>query len=377
MPNAGAQVNGAAKPNPGGGELLSGPSAQAQAQARIRAGRADTLAALQGGNLAAPPAKPPAPKAEVEKPAPELEAKPDVADVEDAADAADAGGEVKADEVAKDPAVDAETAKRLDSIAKAEKRSRDKIAADRAALKAEAEKHTAEMKPRLEALDKFEQAKKIVHKDPQAALELLGLGDDAALEAFARAAFAMTEAGKKDPAGAKANAELAARTLREREANTQTSALQKRLDELEQKLTQKDQQAQFESKRTAYIEHAAKQITDETPIAKALGEKNPEKLRAALWATTERLVEENDGEVPDPADVLATYEKTRRAELEELGVDPTTLATPKKNTQTADKKHPAKTLGNDLSTPRVPRPARSDREHRAETLEMLESGRLE
>jgi vancomycin resistance protein YoaR len=187
----------------------------------------------------------------------------------------------------------------------------------------------------------------------------------------------MTEAGKKDPAGAKANAELAARTLREREANTQTSALQKRLDELEQKLTQKDQQAQFESKRTAYIEHAAKQITDETPIAKALGDKNPEKLRAALWATTERLIEENDGEVPDPADVLATYEKTRRAELEELGVDPTTLATPKKNTQAADKKHPAKTLGNDLSTPRVPRPARSDREHRAETLEMLESGRLE
>jgi hypothetical protein len=372
MPNAAAQGTGAAaaKPNTGG-ELLPGPSAQAQAQARIRAGRADTLAALQGGGST--DAKP------VVKPEPaKVDAKPDLTPELDTPELdEDKGTETEPAEPEKgEPAVDAETAKRLDAVAKAEKRSRDKIAADRAAAKAETEKRDAELKPRLEKLEKFEAAMKNVHRDPAAALALLGLGDDAALEGFARAAFAMTEAGKKDPARAKANADLAAQVLREREANGATEALQKRLDDLERTISTEKQQAQLEQKRTAYVDFTAKKVSDETPIAKALGEKNPDKLRAALWATTERMIADNDGEVPDPEDVLATYEKTRRAELEELGVDPATLATPKKNNQTADKKHPAKTLGNDLSTPRVPRPARSDREHRAETLAMLESGQL-
>jgi DNA-binding SARP family transcriptional activator len=108
--------------------------------------------------------------------------------------------------------------------------------------------------------------------------------------------------------------------------------------------------------------------------------KNPAATDQRLRRIAVELLNET-GDRPDVEDVLARYEQVRRAELEELGVDPksifTTTTPPKTNSQAAEKKNSAKTLSNDLSTPTVPRPRSSEREQRAETLAMLESGRLE
>lgn len=277
----------------------------------------------------------------------------------------------------KRPAPDTEESKRLASIQANEKRAKDKIATERAAARAEVEaerKKLADDRAAFDAqraeLDAYKKALERAAVDPVGVMEALKMD----LEYSSKLAYAKA---KGDPT----QREAAAAAMRAREIDDKTTATEKRLAELEQKLAAKDQQTEFESRRSAYLDHAVKAVGDDAPIAKALAAKNPAKLRAALWATAERLIEENDGDVPDFEDVVVTFERNWRAELEELGIDPATLAktatTTKQNNETADKKHPAKTLGNDLSTPRVPRPNRSEREGRAETLALLEAGKLD
>jgi hypothetical protein len=344
-------------------ELLKGPSPVAQAQARIRAGRASTLAALESGKLE--------PEADA---ADETETETDVDQV------AETGVELeaKADKPVAEPTLDAkkdtEVEKRLASVQAAEKRSRDKIAAERAEL----DKRTEDLKVRSESLDKFEALKKNIHRDPAAVVAELGITDDAGLEAVARKLFAMTEAGKKDPAAAKANAAVAEQTLRAREQESTLEKIQRELKETRELITkQSDAQArQAETARyVSSIETAAK---DSAPLVAHLLATDPDDTHDGLVKVYSRLLAEN-GEAPDAADVVAVFDKAQRAKFTKLGVDPESLIKndPKKNIQAADKKHPAKTLGNDLSTPRVPRPTKSDKEHRAETLQMLESGKLE
>ncbi len=337
---------------------------------RIRAGRADTLAALEAGKLADEPKAPveekPAggeqsPEPEV-KPEPEQPAEPEVEEEE---------SEEKPEPV--ETSTDPEQAKRLATIQAAEKRSREKIEKERAAYKAERadfERERAAFAAERAQMDAFRKATERAKVDPVSLLRAAGVDD---FEYAARLAYAESKAAT-DPT----NREAAAQMLRMREQATKVDATEKRIADLEAKLAAKEQETTFESHRSKYLDFAFKAITDEVPIAKALAAKNPAKLRAALWSTAERMIAENDGDVPEVEEIVAAYEVSRRAELEELGVDPATFsATPKKNIQAADKKHPAKTLGTDLSASRAPRPAKSDKEHRSETLAMLESGKLE
>src|SRR5438128_1938314 len=80
--------------------------------------------------------------------------------------------------------------------------------------------------------------------------------------------------------------EAAARLMREREQGGELAQLKSKYEQLEAKLAAKDQAAQFESHKSAYLEHAVKTIGDDAPVARALAAKNPAKLRAALWAVT-------------------------------------------------------------------------------------------
>ncbi len=344
----------------------------ARAQARIRENRSATLAALEQGTTDVADVKPVEKVAE--KPVEKAEAKPTI-EVEADAEDTDTDTEVETDtKVEAETTVDtADQNKRLAALNLAEKRSRDKVAKERselAAAKAEIDREKAALAAERAELDAYRKARERAKLDPVALLEAAGVDD---LGYAARMAFAKANA-EKDPA----NREAAARMQREREHSSELESTKKRLEELENKLTAKEQQTLFDRQRDAYVDATAKQIGEEAPLLKAFATKNPTKLRAKLWETTQRLIDET-GDVPDPSDVIAEYEKTRRDELEELGVDFATLSTttPKKNPQAADKKTPAKTLGNDLSTPRVPRPTKSDKEHRAETLSMLESGKLE
>jgi DNA-binding SARP family transcriptional activator len=115
-----------------------------------------------------------------------------------------------------------------------------------------------------------------------------------------------------------------------------------------------------------------------SPLAKHFLAKSPEKTNLRLRQIAVELLNET-GDRPDADDVLARYEQVRRAELEELGIDPASLSKTdtKKPDPQADKKPSAKTLANDLSTSRVPRPKSSERELRAETRAALLSGRLD
>jgi hypothetical protein len=357
------QTNGT--PTAAAPELLSGPGRVAQAQARIRAGRAETLAALEGGKVTDEPAKPAAPAVE----APKQDAAP--AEVE----AAPADPEVEVPEVVAE--TDPESAKRLATIQTAEKRARDKIAKEReslAASKAEIEKERAAIAAERAEMDAYRKARERAKLDPVSALEALGVDD---LEYAAKMAYAKSKAAT-DPAQREAHA----REIARREQSGDVETLKREVAELRAERVREREQTALESNWGSYLDHAVKSIGDDAPISKALGAKNPAKLRAEFRATTQRLIEENDGDVPDFEEVISAYESRRRAELEELGVSlpaagKAATTETKQNTQIADKKHPAKTLGNDLSTPRVPRPAKSDREHRAETLALLESGKLE
>jgi len=361
-------------------ELLKSPSNAAKAAARIRAGREATLAALEGGS---DDKQPTALDARATKPEPKAEPKPEIALPEPVESGVEAETETEeATEVAADPApaateADPEANKRIGKIQAAEKRSRDKITKERetlAAEKAKIEQERQQIAAERAELEAYRKAKERAKVDPVAYLEAAGIDDYdyAARQTWARAKAATEPANK----------EAAANQLRQREHETELQALKRRHEELEQKLAAKEEQQAFETTRSSYLDHTVKAIDDTAPIAKALAAKNPSKLRSALWATAQRMIDESDGDVPEPEEVIAAYEAHRKAELDELGISipaakAATTETTKTNSQLADKKNPAKTLGTNLSTPRVPRPAKSEREHRAETLAMLEREQLE
>lgn len=374
--------------------MSNAPHRGVVAAQRAKAGRNDTLAAIMSGNLAdakpSTPATPkngatngtngaPAPKPEVKSDAPsetETQTAPD-AETETGSEAA---SETRTDVSAVAP--DAETSKRVAAIQAAERRKAETIAGERAKLDQRAKAIETEWSPRVKKAEDFEalqaKAKKGgVHLVD--ALRALGLGDDD-LEPAAQVLYAHSKAGAADPA----RKQQADKLLREREAVSEVESLRAELRELKGDLSKEREQQTFDQQRTTFLDHTVKAIADDMPIAKALATKNPTKLRAALWATTVELTEANDGEMPDFPDIVAAYEAQRRAELEELGLSPPTATkTPDKkpNTPPADKQNPARTLSNDLSTPRVPRPAQSGevarKEHRKESLRMIESGKLD
>lgn len=392
-------------PDPVAGNAANAPGAVVSttphrgvvAAQRARAGRGETLALLESGKADPAAAKPStpkpgangangtqAPKPALAKPTPTIE-EPDDADEATSETATETPSAAAPD---LSSVADPETAKRVSTIQAAEKRSRDKIAAERKELEAQRKAIETEWAPRVKEAEDFKALKAKAKKGGVHlvdALRALGVGDDD-LEPAAQAIYAHSKAGAADPARKAA----ADRMLAERAHVTELEELRAELRELKDGLSKRDEQQTFEQQRATFLDHTVKAIGADAPIATALATKNPTKLRAALWATTVELMEANDGEVPDFADVVATYEAQRKAELEELGLAPpkaakqpteTETQETKPNNKTADKQNPARTLSNDLSTPRVPRPAQSGDEHRKvnrkETLRMLESGKLE
>lgn len=387
--------------NAPGAVVSTTPHRGVVAAQRARAGRGETLALIESGKADAAAAKPSTPKPNgtngAHAPA-QLAAKPAAkpaitpTPTEEPSDD-DRDREATSEAAPETPATpdvsnvaDPETTKRLSTIQAAEKRSRDKIAAERKELDARAKAIEAEWSPRAKAAADFEALKAKAKKGGVHlvdALRALGVGDDD-LEPAAQALYAHSKAGAADPTRKAA----ADRMMAERAHVTELEEVRAELRELRDGLSQRDEQQTFERRRATFLDHTVKAIGDDAPIAKALATKNPTKLRAALWAMTVELTEANDGEVPDFPDVVAAYEAQRSAELEELGVampkaakQPTETDETKPNNKTADKQNPARTLSNDLSTPRVPRPAQSGDEHRKanrkDTLRMLESGKLE
>jgi hypothetical protein len=352
------------------------PETAAGAAARVQASRAALRAELAAG-VGTPDAKPAA-AAKADEPKGEPPALPEPAepDADEAEDDSAAAGESDAAPSA-EAKPDADTAKRLAAVQREETRARAKLAKEREEIVAEraaAAKERAELEADRKALAEFRRAQERAKVDPVAYLRAAGV-PDAELEDAARQVYA---AAKGNPA----NKAEAARTLREKELAAEVAELKKWREERTQAETTQAEMASARAAADAYVADLTKAAAagEASPLAKHFLAKNPQRTEAALRRITWELLQET-GDKPDHEDVLARFEKQRRAELEEFGIDPTTLSTAKTDQKKPDpvaaKKPAAKTLGNDLSTPRVPRPRSSERELRAEVRAQLESGKLE
>lgn len=362
------------------------------------------IEAGQVDGAVAKPSVPPAaarPAAPAAKPEVAPTAEPEVDEAPNDDDAPDAGESTTAATAAPDP----ETAKRIAAIQLAEKRSREKAGAARAELDKRAKDIETEWSPKIKRADDFDallaKAAK-ARSNPAALVDVFrALGyTEAHFEGAAQALYALSEKGQADPAR-RAHAE---RLLADRAELERGDATQRELRELKDQLAAKDQQAEMRQLQAGYLEGVTDAVTEATPIAKAAlagiekaradgtpagrarAAKLAAKLRNRLWDITTTMTAEADGDVPEHADVVARYEQIRGEELDELDIPrpnaaTTTAPTKKPNTPPADKQNPARTLSNDLSTTRVPRPVQSGdegrKQHRKDTLKALESGKLE
>jgi hypothetical protein len=340
--------NGA--PPPAAGQGRSPVAARMDARASLRA-------ALEKGEDAAPAAA-------AEEPAQDAPA-----GQSDAGEAVEAAKPDAAKPTAEK--VDPETEKRLAKVQDAEKRSREKLAAERKEFEAERAKAAEERKALDAQRAEFEQFQKLRERakvDPVAAMKALGIDD---LEYAAKQAYAATKA---DPN----NKEAAARALREREAADKISATEKRIMDLEKKLEEREQRAMVQRQAEEYMSGVMK-AADANPLAKHVMAKDPDHANQRLRRIAYDLAQELD-DVPDAEDVIARFEQEERQTLTRYGVNIDSILKPdttKKNEPTAEKKNAAPTLSHDLTTSRVARARETEREKRDAVRAALESGKLD
>lgn len=230
-----------------------------------------------------------------------------------------------------DAPADDKTARGLAQIDRATKRFRE----EQKQAKAEFERREAELARREAAIaersSSDDSLRELARRDPAALLERLGVASEDDWDAVGRQAYLRTKAGKADP---KAKPSVDA-LQSQRAQSSEVAELRQQVSELTNYLKQQQQQQQAQAFVSSWQDSAVKAIPADKPtlIAK-LHAKSPDKARAALLEIGQRLERENDNETPTHADVIAEYERVRRAELEEAGVDvdallrPTTIKAP-------------------------------------------------
>lgn len=271
----------------------------------------DAFIAEMKSGAAEKPAEPAAKPAEAKKP----DADPD-ADLDELDEKPDAAADPDADLddeetlAAKDP----DTARRFKVLERKEQHIREtaekreaEVKAREAALAAK-EQEAAQHKTRLEVL-----ARRAAAGDVTVLAELgfpMAKTDDEAKQ-HARSVYEWA----KDP-------RVAARTAKELETGDKLSATEKRLAELEAKLQAKDQEAQISAARDAFlgkVETTAGSVEKAILTQKMLAN-NPTRAKREMWDVAERLYQTN-GAAPTHKQVVIAYEKQRRQELRDLGID--------------------------------------------------------
>lgn len=247
-------------------------------------------------------------------------------------------------DVAKDP----DLAKRLAIVAKHEKRAKDAVAKERTAVeqerlavRRERDSIDREIQSVRSEIEAFNQAKARAKYDPKSVLLSLGLSEED-LGPAARQLWAHTKENLTDPK----NREAAERMMRERESLDRISKLEKEIEERKQAETTREQQTRIAHKVESYLDGIGKAAkADEHPLAMRLIEKAPDAARTRFAAIAHELSLRDDGDLPDAVDVLAEYEKRRRAELEIDGIDWAIKPKAKPRTEAQPT-----TLGNDVGT---------------------------
>jgi len=202
-----------------------------------------------------------------------------------------------------------------DKVKAWEKRVRSEVAREREEMKVQLERRERELAPQLEKGQKFDTLAERAKYDAARVLRELGLSDDDLTDA-AKQVYAHSTEGAKDPK----NKDAAARMSRDREERDRVAKLEKKLADMENEAKTSKQKAEQEAAMNGHLDEVVKDVTDDSPIVKKWLEKSPRKAREALATVVQHLYGQLD-EVPDNEDVIATLEKWRRSELEEMGVD--------------------------------------------------------
>lgn len=232
---------------------------------------------------------------------------------------AGAGGDTtKKPPPAADPAPDQKTAAGLAAIEKRQKKFQDDVAKAKADLeldRAQLARQKAEVDAKASSLDEL----KALARKPggrMAVLEKLGLAGEDDLEVIAREAYANSKAGKADPK----NKQYAEQVAKDRGYSSDLEELKGTVRELTEKLETREKQAEAKAFVTEYLDGVVKAIPTTPTLIGKLHATNPGKARAALYEIGARLEKENEA-TPTHAEVIAEFEKVRRAELAEMGVD--------------------------------------------------------
>lgn len=295
------------------GEGTKPVASTALASEAIRAkNRAAFLAAVTpGGELADEPAKPVV-KAPA-KPADDLD---DDEDLDEGAKSDDDDDEDDEDLDEEDPAeVSAEAKKRIAQIKAEERRSRETLTKERAEFDRERETFVRERRELATKIDAFEKLVVRAKSDPVSVLKQLGLTE----EDFDFAASQIYAHGKTLGADPK-NRERAAQASRERDDRERLSGTAKELADLKAELAQRDQHTTAKQQLDAFFDGAIKQVGDAQPLLKRALEKNPAGTRAKLAQIAYELSQKT-GAMPSEQKLVRVYERRRRAELDELGID--------------------------------------------------------
>ncbi len=268
---------------------------------------------------------------------------------------------------AKPETVDADTQKRIDRVRKEEKRVKTEIADARAEWKREQDSREAKLAPRLEAADRIEKMKARGKTALMELAEEMGVTEDDH-DALAKAHYALSKQGKADPR----NRPAADQALEKRAHADEVKMLRDRLDARDKADAERESQRSAEQAANAYADRTVQVIGDESPLLRTFHAKSPDKARRALMETAYRLYKE-EGDEPDPADVVSAWEKQRRGELEDLGIDPSAAIRP----TAAAPKAPSKTLGAGGGATQPKKNTRDPKEVDAEIRRQLLEDKLE
>jgi hypothetical protein len=222
------------------------------------------------------------------------------------------------DALAAAAAKDPELAKRLAAVRRTEQRQREQLTRDRAAFDGERAQWKSQQQGSTDGQKRYEALVSRAKLDPAGVLAELGVSDDD-MEYAATQAYARSKKAAANPAY-RAAAEQA---QRQREAAEKTAANEKRIADLEAKLTERDQQAAVQRELDTYFGRALRKVDDTTPRTKKLIATNPKLARAELAATALELVEKGKKSLPEikAKELLAAHEKKIARRLRMYGVE--------------------------------------------------------
>jgi hypothetical protein len=204
---------------------------------------------------------------------------------------------------------------RIAKIQAEEKRAKQAVSAERAALAEDRAQFVQEKAKWGERLEHFEKLAARASYDPAGVLSMLGLHEDD-YESAARQLFALSPEGQKNP---KLREEAVA-AQRTRGNATKVEELTAKVAELEKAQSDRAKQEQESASRTHYLDAVTDAASKKTPIMRALIGSDPAEARELLWLAAQRYAAKHDV-VPTAKELIRYAEKSEQQALEKRGFE--------------------------------------------------------